>query len=153
MGIPWIKQPISQQDKPSPKGKDSGHVVMASSFADPADYRAWQKCKAEGNSDHQCFAIGDNCIGYWGDFTGEGSPAYVALPPEVMIETWGSIANAKHKHITVSYEGRSVDAQVGDTMPHIANIKNGARLDMNPATCAGLGLIPPVMAQVSWQKS
>ena len=49
---------------------DSGwHSTTATSFADPADVAAFKRCKAQGKSDHECFAVGDNGIGSWGDPT------------------------------------------------------------------------------------
>jgi len=108
-------------------------------FATPSDYNAYRKAKAEGKTDEEAFAMGDNCIGCWGDRT-NGSQAICALPPETMAETWGSLASAKHKPVLVTYNGKSFECIVGDVMPHRANITNGAIIDMNPALCAGLGL-------------
>lgn len=58
------------------------HEVIASSFADPADVAAFKRCKANGGTDAQCFRIGDNAIGAWGDSTAEGTGPSCALPPE-----------------------------------------------------------------------
>lgn len=125
--------------------------VKASSFADPADVRAFRKCKERGNNDQKCFEVGDNGIGCWDDDVSEGSGPSCALPPETMIEKWGSIDGAKHKLVEVEYESLSVTCSVKDRMPHLANITNGARIDLNPDTCRALGLEPPVMVSVSWR--
>ena len=42
------------------------HETYASSFADPADVEAFEKCKADGHSDDYCFQFGDNGIGCYG---------------------------------------------------------------------------------------
>src|SRR5687767_7411763 len=42
---------------------------LASAFAYHADIVAFRKCKAQGKSDQQCFKVGDNGIGLWGDAT------------------------------------------------------------------------------------
>ena len=42
-------------------------------------------------------------------------------------------------------------AMVKDKMPHRENITNGSGMDMNPDTCAALGLIPPVMINATWE--
>jgi len=42
------------------------HKVIASSFADPADVRAFKRCKAQGKTDQECFRVGDNGVGCWG---------------------------------------------------------------------------------------
>lgn len=126
------------------------HIGKASSFADPADIRAFKKCKERGGSDQDCFKVGDNGIGCYGDDVSEGSGPSVALPPEDSEERWGSVAAAKHKGVIVNANGKSVVAVLKDRMPHRANIKNGAILDMNPDTCRALGLEPPVMVAASW---
>ncbi len=126
---------------------DGWHNVKASSFADPADVRAYDKCKANGGSDQQCFKIGDNAIGAWGDSTREGSGPSVALPPE----DWEAFPDHHGKKVEVKYGDKTVVALLKDTMPHKANIKNGAGIDMNPDTCAALGLTPPVMVKAAWR--
>jgi hypothetical protein len=124
------------------------HHVKASSFADPADVRAFEKCKAQGNSDQFCFDKGDNGIGKWGDNTKAGSGPSVALPPEDWQQFGGT---ARRKKVLVTCGGKSVVAELRDTMPHKANIENGAGMDMNPDTCNALGLRPPVMVDATWQ--
>lgn len=126
------------------------HEVKATSFADVGDVAAFRRCKAKGGSDKQCFRVGDNGVGYWGDDTTLG--LWVALPPEVMVETWGSVVNARHKPVAIqcATTGKECIAQVGDTMPHLENITNGARMDLSPQTCAALGLFPPVSVIVVW---
>lgn len=127
--------------------------VMGSSFADPADYEAWLHCKADGNSDEFCYSKGDNCRGAFGLFTGTGAPPMVALPPEIIAQKWGTVAAGAHKPLIVTNpaNGKFATATLEDLMPHLANIKNGAGMDQNPATCAALGLAPPVMARVTYQ--
>lgn len=123
------------------------HHVTASSFADPADVRAFRRCKAQGKTDHECFRVGDNGIGRWGDDT-TGPKAMCALPPE----DWQPIAPyARGKRVLVTANGRSVICELRDTMPAKANIKNGAGIDLNPAAVAALGLRPPIMINATWQ--
>lgn len=124
--------------------------VFASSFADPGDYARYLRAKANGLSDHEAFKVGDNCVGCWGDSTKAGTGPSVAIPPEHMIMQFGSVAAARHKPVRVTYNGRSVVALIKDEMPHLVNDMNAARIDMNPDTCAALGLKPPVMVRVSY---
>lgn len=49
----------------------TGFKAEASSFADPADVRAFERCKAEGKSDQACFRVGDNGIGQFGKITAQ----------------------------------------------------------------------------------
>lgn len=127
------------------------HEVKASSFADPADVAAFRRCKARGGSDKHCFALGDNGIGYWGDDTTQGSGPSCALPPERMVEEWGSVSMAHNQEVNVWYGDTVVTCLVKDTMPHEEYITNGAGIDLNPDACAALGLTPPVMADVIWE--
>lgn len=123
------------------------NVVKASSFADPQDVFAFQKCKSAGNSDNFCFARGDNGIGKWGHNTAQVDTPMVALPREV----WQSAGKTGGAGVLVEYNGKKVKAILGDTMPSLANITNGAGMDMNPATCKALDLTPPVMVNgVRW---
>lgn len=133
-----------------PQSAPSGgvHHVKASSFADPADVRAFERCKAAGNSDQFCFTKGDNGIGKWGDSTKQGSGPSVALPPEDWQQFGGT---ARRKKVLVTHKDKSVVAELKDTLPHKANITNGAGIDLNPDTAAALGLTPPFMVDATWQ--
>lgn len=134
-----------------PQASPSGgvHHVKASSFADPADVRAFDRCKAQGNSDQFCFSKGDNAIGKWGDSTAQGSGPSVALPPEDWQQFGGT---ARRKKVLVTYKDKSVVAELKDTMPHKANITNGAGIDINPDASDALGLTPPFLVDgVTWQ--
>lgn len=122
----------------------------ASSFADPADVRAFNKCKAEGKSDEQCFKVGDNAVGCWGDPTAEGSGPSCALPPDDMEARFGSVAAAKHAKVRVAANGREIIVTLKDRMPRKKNITNGAVIDLNPDAAALLGLKPPFMKDAAW---
>jgi hypothetical protein len=126
------------------------HHVKASSFADPGDVARFRRCKAGGGSDQECFKVGDNGVGCWGDDTSEGSGPSCALPPEDMAERWGSKAAARRKKVLVVANGRQVVCLLKDTMPHRANIKNGAGIDLNPDAVKALGLAPPIMVPAVW---
>lgn len=125
--------------------------TVASSFADAADVAAFKKCKREGHTDNYCFNYGDNGVGKWLDDTSEGSGASVALPPETMEETWGSVDDAHNKSVKINWNGKVITAKVKDTMPHRKNITNGAGIDLNPDALLALGLVPPVLVRVTWE--
>jgi hypothetical protein len=127
------------------------HHVKASSFADPSDIKAFKRCKERGGTDQDCFKVGDNGIGCWNDNVAEGTGASCALPPEDMEERWGSVNGAKHKLVEVSANGRVVTCVLRDRMPHRANIKNGAGIDLNPDAVRALGLEPPIMVSAVWK--
>jgi hypothetical protein len=124
--------------------------VYASSFADPRDVARFWRCKERGGSDEDCFKVGDNGEGMWGDDTSEGSGPSCALPPETMIDIWGSVDKAKRQKVFVECGERTVTCLVKDRMPHIANITNGARIDLNKDACDALDLAPPVMHFVTF---
>lgn len=120
--------------------------VLASSFADPADVRAFRKCKAKGKTDQECFKVGDNGIGKWGDDTTVNIPM-CALPPE----DWGPLGDdARGSKVRVQANGKEVICELRDTMPAVKNIKNGARIDLNQAAVVALGLKPPILIPANW---
>ncbi len=123
------------------------HHVKASSFADPADVRAFRRCKNNGGTDQDCFKVGDNGIGKWGDDTTADVPM-CALPPE----DWRPLgARARGAQVRVTVGAHQVICELRDTMPEKAHIKNGAGIDLNPTACTALGLTPPVMVEATWQ--
>ena len=134
------------------------HHGKISSFADPADVKSFLKWKAiymdEGFTENQAikktFAKGDNGVGCYGDDTTEGSGLSCAVPPEDMIERWGSIAGAKHKQVNITIGEISVVAIVKDRMPRKEKITNGAVLDANPDTVKALGQQFPMLKQGKW---
>ena len=119
----------------------------ASSFADPADIRAFRSCKEKGGSDQACFQVGDNGIGFWGDDVAAGSGPACALPPEIIDE----LGLSRGYPIEVCHGDAYTIALLKDHMPHIRNLANAARIDLNPDACAELGLVPPVMTQVTYE--
>lgn len=127
------------------------HSVIASEFADAADIEAFRKCKAQGRSDQDCFKVGDNGIGVWGESTAPGSGPSCALPPEDMEEAWGSVAAAKNKRVAVTYKDAVGILVLKDRMPHRANIKNGAGIDLNEDARKLLGIPKGGMVRVIWK--
>ena len=126
------------------------HKVNASSFADTADVAAYRRCKARGKSDQECFKVGDNGIGFTGmDCSREDKPM-CALPVEVWAERWGKKINAAGRTVLVRYNGKVIAGVLGDTMPKLANIKNGCGIDLNPSFAKALGLRPPFKVAVEW---
>jgi hypothetical protein len=119
----------------------------ASSFADPADIRAFNRCKATGKSDIQCFAVGDNGIGQFGKITSQEHTPMIAVHKTAMIAKWGTVAGAAHKRVRVSANGRIIDATVED------RISAPGRIDLNPACAKLLGLNPPFTVPCSWEWS
>lgn len=142
--------PAPPPDRLQPIGPP--YRVKASNFAGPKDLEGFRKAKARGLTDEQAFAFGDNGIGCWEDDTA-GAEYFVALPPEVMREAFGSVAQAKHKPVLVTWGGRSLAARVGDRMPHLANIRNGCRIDLNWSLAQALGIRSESWTgDVCWQR-
>lgn len=122
--------------------------MKASSFADPADVVAFKRCKARGKSDKECFKVGDNGLGKWGHNTAQDHSPMCALPPE----DWKSAKKKGGARVAVTYKGHTVEGILGDTMPHRANIQNGAGIDLNPAFAKAFGLHPPFLVDgVTWK--
>lgn len=124
---------------------DGIHRCRASSFADPADVRAFQRCKQAGKSDLECFAVGDNGIGQFGAITAQDHTPMCALHKDDMIAKWGSVDAAAHKELRVTIGGKSVQCSVEDRM------SAPGRIDLNPAAVKALGLTPPILTDCTWR--
>lgn len=124
---------------------------FASSFADAADVRAFKRAKARGMSDKEAFRYGDNGVGCWGDDVTTLKIPYVAVPPDDMIDRWGSVKAAKHKPVLVTINGVTKRCIVGDRMPWRRNIRNRAVIDLAPGAQALFELRPPFMVRASWR--
>jgi hypothetical protein len=120
-------------------------IVIASSFADPADLAAYKKAIAQGKTEKEALAVGDNCIGFWGDNTARVDAPMCALPREDWMVKWGAGSNARGKKVAVSFNGRTIIGELRDTMPSKANIRNGAGIDLNPGFAKAFGLTPPFL--------
>jgi hypothetical protein len=126
-------------------------IVKASSFADLADLAAFQHAKALGWSDARAFKVGDNGIGAWGDLTARDDIPMCALPPEDWLAKWGNAASARGQKVSVTYKAQIVIGELRDTMPHRANITNGAGIDLNPGFAKAFGVKAPFMLDdVEW---
>jgi hypothetical protein len=130
---------------------DAPHAGKASSFADPADIAAFKRCKARGNSDIYCFGYGDNGIGCWGDDTTTLSEPIVAVPPDDMVQRFGSVADAKHAKLDLTIGEKTVRCVVKDRMPWKRNITNGGVIDLAPGAQKAFGLKPPFMVDATWE--
>ncbi len=151
------------------------NTTKASSFADYDDLIGFYRAISEGKTVEEAFAFGDNGIGKWGEQTAQLRKPMVALPPEdwlpfnktqmtaEMVEATHSykgsllktsvLSSAKGKKVRVFIPatGKSVIAELQDTMPHKADIKNGAGIDLNPAACQVLNLVQPVLIDAQWE--
>lgn len=141
--------PITQGALDALLEKKDLHYVIASSFADPIDVENFRKCKDRGGTDSDCYKEGDSGVGCWGDNTTTSTPM-CALPPDDMVEKWGSVLAAKHKEVVVNANNRTVICILADRMPWKRNIKNKAGIDLSPAAVKALGLNPPIMIPATW---
>lgn len=119
--------------------------MRASSFADPNDIAAFERCKALGKTDKQCFAVGDNGIGCWQDSTKEGTGPSCALHVDVIRAKWGSKNAGKHKQVWVRYADKEVICVLKD----ICGKRD--RIDLNPDAVRAIGLKPPILVEVHWE--
>lgn len=125
-------------------GSADAFVCDASSFADPADVLAFQKCKRTGKSDIACFAVGDNGIGQFGKITAQEHTPMVAVHGAAMKARWGSVQGAAHRPVQVTANGLTINATVED------RISAKGRIDLNPAAAELLGLKPPFVVPARW---
>lgn len=127
-------------------------IVVASSFADPKDVAAYKRAIGQGKTEGEALKVGDNGIGKWGDNTARDDMPMCALPPEDWVPKWGVGSNARGKKVAVTFKGKTVIGELRDTMPHKANIKNGAGIDLNPGFAKAFGIAPPfLLPGVKWE--
>lgn len=127
-------------------------VVIASSFADPADVASFNKAIAEGKTREEALMLGDDGIGCWGDNTTSADRPICALPPDDWKAKWGAGATARGKQVSVTYKGKTVVGELRDAMPSKADITNGAGIDLNPGYAKAFGVVPPFMLHdVKWE--
>ena len=119
----------------------TGFKAEASSFADPADVKAFDKCKATGKTDQACFKVGDNGIGQFGKITAQTHTPMVAIHRDDMIAKWGSVNAAAHRVVNVTINGKTIQAAVED------RLGVAGRIDLNPAAAKQLGLNPPFLVK------
>jgi len=109
---------------------------IATSFADEADLRAFNRAIHEGKSPRASLADGDNGVGAWGKSTVKGTGPCVALSPHT--ENFN-----RARLVRVFFGEKYVDCDVRDIAPE-------GIIDLNPDACAALGLVPPVKTHVDW---
>ena len=127
-------------------------IVIASSFADPRDLAEYQKAIKQGKTEKEALAVGDNCIGCWGDPTGRIDVPMCALPPEDWLAKWGPGSSARGKKVAVTYRGKTVIGELRDTMPNKAKIANGAGIDLNPGFARSFGIAAPfLLSGFKWE--
>ena len=136
--------PKSQQILNKALNQSDSFSATASSFADTADVAAFNRCKAQGKTDQQCFKVGDNGIGQFGKITAQTKTPMVAVHASDMIAKWGSVPGAAHRSVTVTVNGKTISATVEDRI----GVKG--RIDLNPAAAAALGLTPPFLVPCTW---
>lgn len=135
---------LSAINAPLVNKRTAGNI---SSFADPADIKRFKVCKDQGGSDQECFAIGDNGIGKWGQSTVEGTGPSCALP----YEDWQEFLSPNTQKVLVTFGTRQVVCMLKDTLPHKAHLKHGVVIDINPDACKALGLTPPILVSGTWE--
>ncbi|MFN0077775.1 MAG: hypothetical protein ACKVY0_15065 [Prosthecobacter sp.] len=126
-------------------GGNGPFKMKASSFADPKDVEDFKKCKLQGKTDKQCFAVGDNGIGAWGANTAQTTKPMVAVHKIDAVARWGSFDGAAHRRVRVTVGGVSVEATVED------KLGTPDRIDLNPAAAKKLGLNPPFLKACEWE--
>lgn len=136
--------PVSQAALNAARAPAGFTPTTFSSFADPADIRAFKQCKTTGRSDVSCFNEGDNGIGQFGQITAQDTIPMVAINGEEMKDRWGSIPAAAHRVVLLLCNNIHIEARVED------RISAPGRVDLNPAAAKALGLNPPFLTAGEW---
>ena len=138
---PVSQQAFNDQRGGGGAGGGTGFKAEASSFADPKDVRDFERCKATGKTDQACFKVGDNGIGQFGKITAQDHTPMVAIHKDDMIARWGSVMGAAHRMVSVTINGKTIQASVED------RLGVPGRIDLNPACAKQLGLTPPFLVK------
>lgn len=136
---------VSQTALNKERDAGDGFEAEASSFADPADVVAFNRCKATGKTDQECFKVGDNGVGQFGKITAQTDTPMVAIHADDMKARWGSVDAAAHRMVSVTANGNTVEASVED------RLGVAGRIDLNPAAAKELGLNPPFLVPCTWK--
>lgn len=136
---------LKNGDASGGNGGNGPFKAKASSFADPKDVADFLKCKANGGTDGECFAVGDNGIGAWGADTAHTTKPMVAVHRDDAVARWGSFDGAAHRRVRVTVGGLSVLATVED------KLGTANRIDLNPAAARKLNLTPPFLKPCEWE--
>ncbi len=114
-------------------------------FATYEDLVAYIKCRDDqGGSPQHCLSVGDNGVGASGKTTATDDIAMVALPRLDIQARWGSTSAGWGKMVNVTYQGRTIKAELADIAP------TGV-CDLNPAALAAMGQKHPFSGQGSWE--
>ena len=94
--------------------------------------------------------VGDPGIGWVNNDLLDGQP-WVALPYEDWQAKYGTKRKAHKAKVRVTIGKQTHDCILGDTMPHKANIKNGAVIDLAPGAQKAFNLKAPFKVKAKWQ--
>ena len=130
----------------------------ASSYGDEGDRQRYRKrvaeCIAKGMSQEQAEAegrkVGDPGLGWLGNDITDISIPWVAVPRDCWVEKWTTKRNAHRRRVLVTISGVTRECVLGDTMPWLKNIKNGAVVDLAPGALQAFGLKAPCLVPASW---
>lgn len=95
--------------------------------------------------------VGDPGIGWADNLLSDPETPWVAVPYEHWQNKWGTKRAAHGKKLAVTIAGRRVVCILGDTMPHMNDITNGAVIDLAPGAQRLFGITAPAMVPVTWK--
>lgn len=116
------------------------------SFATYQDLVGFIKCLQGGNSTEYCYNYGDNGVGASNKVTAQIHTPMVAIPSAEMKKKWGSTSATWGKKVKVTYNKKSIIAEVADIGP------TGV-CDLNPAALIAFGIPEDteLSVQGSWE--
>jgi len=123
---------------------------LASTFADPADVAAFKRCKATGKSDLECFRVGDNGIGFWGDVTAQNEIPMCAIRKSWLLSIWGELNGGYRKKVTVYRTVNGVTYKVDCMIADVMGEKVKASIALTPAAQKALRIVPPALVPVEF---
>lgn len=133
-------------------------IGKASSYGDKRDMKAYNTALIvglrmglnHGEAKARARKVGDPGIG-WADNNLSTDTPWVAVPYEYWKKKFGTKAKAHCAKLKVIIGGKTVECVLGDTMPHLKNITNGAVIDLAPGAQKAFGLTPPFLVNCTWE--
>ena len=131
----------------------------ASSYGDAKDMADYQRAlisflragDPQKVAEAKARKVGDPGIGWCDHALSNPAEPWVALPYEDWQAKFKTKSKAHKAKVAVTIKGKTVICWLGDTMPHKANIKNGAVIDLAPGAQAAFSLKPPFLVAASWK--
>ena len=132
----------------------------ATSYGDALDMQMYRQALisflklgyTQAQAEAKARAVGDPGLGWMDNDLSDLKTPWVALPYEDWQAKFKTKSKAHKAKVRVTCNGVTFIGILGDTMPHKANIKNGAVIDLAPGAQKLIKRLPPFkIANTTWE--